>query len=76
MEGILILATVIAVIWLCFWSVARPDGRPRWSPFDMHEDVATEADQTGRDDRGRDAAAPAVPPVRTNAYGPWKRSGS
>ncbi|GAN77665.1 hypothetical protein [Acidisphaera rubrifaciens] len=76
MEGLLILATVIAVVWLCFWSVARPDGRRRWSPFDMHEDVPSDADDTGRADRPGGAAAPATPPPRTNAYGPWTRSGS
>ena len=76
MEGILILATVIAVVWLCFWSVARPDDRRRWSPFDMHEDVTTEFDQTDRDGRDREGSDVGIPPVRTNAYGPWTRSGS
>ena len=73
MTALLLLATVIAVTWLCFWVTDEEPTPPgKWCPFEIR-------------DAGDDAAPPDPPAkrgwrstavVRGRSEGSWKRSGS
>jgi len=73
--GLLLLATVIAVTWLCLWATdeaSAPSGK--WCPFELKDGDDDKPPSPDPRERPRWRSNPAI--VRGRSERPWTRSGS
>ena len=75
MTALMLLATVVAVTWLCVWVMEETPTPPgKWCPFEISdaddEQAPTPDPRAGRGWR----SGPGL--VRDRSERPWKRSGS